>query len=205
MPDQPRTYETSEVAHILRLKPKAIVNMADRGIVRPQASAASGSGSRRRYTWENVVQIALVHTITSLGFPTAVAVTALDRLDAVDVWTRYTKDRFLLVLGCNPFDPHFKDVDPRGVSHLEVLVRENGITVADQYYRQLSERTHYHGLAANVKLDAFDEETYSGDVIQIAMPDDLPMEPAVCLIDVGYVIAMAQVGVDSLDFKNGTG
>lgn len=62
-----RDFENRDVARIVGVNPRTLIDWSTRGLVIPEVQDASGTGSRRRYSEQNLVELAVVKALLADG------------------------------------------------------------------------------------------------------------------------------------------
>ena len=79
------TYTTTEVAHISGFSVRQIAYWASQGIIVPSIQQASGSGTRRRYSFNDLLQLRFVRQLMNYGWSLQKIREAISRLrDVMD-------------------------------------------------------------------------------------------------------------------------
>jgi DNA-binding transcriptional MerR regulator len=60
-------FENREVTRIVGIKPRTLIDWSERGLVVPHVQDAAGVGSRRRYSEDNLIELAIIKTLLADG------------------------------------------------------------------------------------------------------------------------------------------
>src|SRR5437763_15395752 len=78
-----RTYNTNEVAYMSGFSVRQIAYWAEQGIIVPSVQQAHGSGTRRRYSFDDLLQLRFVRQLRNRGWSTKKIREAINKLREV--------------------------------------------------------------------------------------------------------------------------
>ncbi|UCG80778.1 MAG: MerR family transcriptional regulator [Desulfobacterales bacterium] len=96
-------YIRKQVAAILDMKPHTIQLYTDRGLVKPDVDAPKGRGTRRRYSQRNILELAMIRELGSMGVPLNIVKDILDNFRdeshaGFDLLEEFEKSRVFLII-----------------------------------------------------------------------------------------------------------
>ena len=68
--NQDREFVHKEVLKIFPwIKPRTLISWSERGLIQPEYKEASGRGTRRRYSYQNLIEIGFISELLDYGIP----------------------------------------------------------------------------------------------------------------------------------------
>lgn len=95
-----RDFENRDVARIVGVNPRTLIDWSKRGLVIPEVQDAAGTGTRRRYSERNLVELAIAKTLLADGIKRDIVRNIM--MDMFRVLFRVQKEETILSLEDRP-------------------------------------------------------------------------------------------------------